>query len=52
MQRGGQQDAVADDEDVVARALGDVALLVQHDGFAHARLDALDLGQDVVQVVE
>ena len=47
-----EQHAVADQEDVVGRALGHFALVVEHQGFHAAGLHALDLGQDVVQVVE
>ena len=46
------QHAVLDDEDVVAGALGDLALVVEHQRFEAAGADRLDLGQDVVQVVE
>ena len=49
---GVQQPAALDQEDVVARALGDFALVVEHQGFDAAGLQALDLGQDVVEVVE
>src|SRR5690606_38386458 len=41
-----------DDEDVVAGAFGDGALVVEHQGFGAAGVGALDLGEDVVQVVE
>ena len=50
--RRGQQHAVADQKDVVAGALGHFALVVEHQGFAAAGLQAFDLGQDVVQIVE
>ena len=43
---------VLDHEDVVAGALGDLALVVEHQGFEAAGLGPLDLGQDVVEVVE
>ena len=43
---------VLDDEDVVAGTLGDLALVVEHQGFEAAGIGPLDLGQDVVQVVE
>ena len=49
---GVQQHAVAHQEDVVARALGDFALVVEHQGFDAAGLQAFDLGQDVVEIVE
>ena len=39
-------------EDIVARALGDLALVVEHQGFEAAGVGPLDLGQDVVQVIE
>jgi hypothetical protein len=44
--------ALVDDEDVVGRGLGDVALLVEHDRLEGAGLLGLDLREDVVQVVE
>ena len=47
-----EQPPVADQEDVVAGALGHFALVVEHQGLDAAGLHALDLGQDVVQVVE
>ena len=50
--RGRMNLAAMHDEDVVAGALGDLALVVEHQGFQAARLGSLDLGQDVVQVVE
>ena len=50
--RRGVQLAAADEEDVVAGALGDLALVVEHQGFEAAGVGPLDLGQDVVQVVE
>ena len=43
---------VADDEDIVGGALGDVPLVVQHDRFGHVGIRRLDLGQDVVEIVE
>ena len=46
------QYAVAHQEDVVARALGDFALVVQHQRFDAAGLQAFDLRQDVVQIIE
>ena len=42
---------VAHDEDVLARALGDVAVLVEQDRLVVARLGGLDLGEDRVQVL-
>ena len=47
-----EQHAVADQEDVVAGALGHFALVVEHQGLDAAGLQPFDLGQDVVQVVE
>ncbi len=47
-----EQPAAADQEDVVAGALGHLALVVEHQGLDAAGLKPLDLGQDVVQVVE
>ena len=44
--------AAVHDEDVVAGALGDLALVVEHQGFQAAGVGPLDLGEDVVQVVE
>ncbi len=41
-----------DQEDVVAGAFGHFALVVEHQGFDAAGLHPLDLGQDVVQVVQ
>ena len=51
---GGRREelALADQEDVVAGALGHFALVVEHQGLDAAGLKALDLGQDVVQVVQ
>ena len=46
------QHAALDEEDVVAGAFGDLALVVEHQGFEAAGLDGLDLGQDVVEVVQ
>ena len=43
---------LADQEDVVAGAFGDFALVVEHQGFDAAGLQAFDLGQDVVEIVE
>ncbi len=39
-------------ENVVACALGHVALVVEHQGFEATGIGALDLGEDVVQVVQ
>ena len=47
-----QQHAVADQKDVVARAFGDFALVVEHQGFDAAGLQAFDLGQNVVEIIE
>ena len=44
--------AVLDKEKVIARALGNIALLVEHDRLKRVGLDRLDLGHDVVEVVE
>ena len=44
--------SVLDEEKVVARALGDIALFVEHDRLKRIGLDRLDLGHDVVEVVE
>ena len=44
--------AALDDEDVVAGTLGHLALVVEHQRFQAAGLDRLDLGQDVVQIVQ
>ena len=52
LERRRPQHAVADEEDVVARAFGDFALVVEHQGFDAAGLQAFDLGQNVVEVVE
>src|SRR5690606_24851821 len=43
--------AVADDEDVLARGLADVALRVEHDGFVVAGREDLALREDRVDVV-
>ena len=44
--------APSDDEDVVAGAFGHFALVVEHQGFEAAGVGPLDLGQDVVEVVQ
>ena len=44
--------AAADEEDVVAGALGDFPLVVEHQGFDAAGLQPFDLGQNVVQIIE
>ena len=50
---GGREDlAVFDDEDIVAGTLADVAIDVEHDGLIAADIDGLNLGQNVVEVVE
>src|SRR5678815_2284972 len=46
------QHAVLHDPDVVRGPFGDVAGLVEHDRLVDARLDRLDLGENVVEVVE
>src|SRR3546814_8663384 len=47
----GREDAIAvDDEDVLAGALGDVAALVEHDGFVEAVEVGLGLGEGGVRV--
>ena len=46
------QDALLDEEDIVARAFGDLAVVVQHDRFEAAGPDRLDLGEDVVEIVQ
>ena len=43
--------AVAHAEDVLARALGDVAVLGEHHGLVVAGVEHLDLGEDAVQVL-
>src|SRR5262249_2209747 len=50
--RGGAQDTGVDEEDGVARAFGDLALVVEYDRFEAAGPDRLDLGENVVEVVE
>ncbi len=35
-----------------AGAFGDVAFLIEHDRFGHAGVDGLDLGEDVVEIVQ
>ena len=49
--RGGGDLAVADDEDVLARALAHVADVVEQDRLLVPGLLALDLGQDAVEVL-
>ena len=44
--------AALEDENIVAGAFGDEALLVEHQALAGAGLVGLDLGQDVVEVIE
>ena len=41
-----------DDEDIIARAFGDFALVVEHHGFDASGPQALDFGQDVIQVIQ
>ncbi len=48
---GVQIDAVADDEDVLAGALGDEAVLVEQDRLVIAGVGRLGLGQDRVEVL-
>ena len=43
---------LAHQEDIVAGALGDFAFVIEHQGFDAAGLQAFDLGQNVVEVVE
>jgi hypothetical protein len=50
--RRGNDLAFFDDEDVVSGALGNVALLVEHEAFHGTRLEGFDFGHDVVEVVE
>lgn len=50
--RRGQELVAFDDENVVAGAFGHEALGVEHDGFLATAVGRLDLGEDVVQVVE
>src|SRR4051812_46671825 len=52
VRRRGLEYPVLDDEYVVAGTLGHLALVVEHQGLQAAGPDGLDLGQDVVQVVE
>ena len=52
LDRRRQQLALPHQEDVVAGTLGDFALVVEHQRLDAAGLQALDLGQDVVQVVQ
>ena len=49
--RGRRDLAVAHDEYVLARTLGDVALVIEQDRLFVAGLDRLDLGQDAVEVL-
>ena len=44
--------AVLNDKDVVAGALADVALMVEHERFFATRVVRLDLRQNIIQVVE
>ena len=39
-------------EDVVGRALGNLALVVEHQGLDTPGLEPLELGHDVVEVIE
>ncbi len=49
---GCEQFAMADDEEVVGGAFGDVALGIEQDGFVGAGVVGFDPGEDVVEVVE
>src|SRR5204862_8157046 len=44
------QHPVFDEKNVIAGALGHLALVVEHQGLDAAGLDRLDLGEDVVEV--
>jgi len=50
--RGRDQFATFDDEDVVTSAFGDLALVVEHQSFEAAGVGPLDLGEDRVEVVQ
>jgi len=45
-------DAILDDEDVVACTFDDISLVVQHERFSRTNQVGLDLRQDVVEIVE
>ncbi len=45
-------DTILNDEDVIARAFGDLALVVEHQGFKRAGVRAFDLGENIVEVVQ
>jgi len=49
---GGEQLATLDEEDVVRGALGDFAVLIEHERFGDTRADRLDFGENVIEVVE
>jgi len=46
------QDTFAYQEDIVARTLGHFTLMIQHQGFNATSLNAFDLGQNVVEIVQ
>src|SRR5262249_26626805 len=46
------QQTVLDEKDIVSGAFGHLALVVEHEGFLTAGAVGLDLGEDVVEVVE
>ena len=48
----GEHDTLAHGEDIVGRALGDLAFMVEHQGLDTPGLEPLELGHDVVEVVE
>src|SRR5271165_4261 len=50
--RGSVEDSPGNDEDVVACTLGNLALVIEHERFEAAGIGALNLGKNVVQVVE
>ena len=52
IERRRQEFTALHEEQVIARALGDVPLVVQHDGLGRAGVGRLDLGHDVVEVIE
>ena len=47
-----EQHTMVKDEQVVARALCDKPIAVKHDGLLAACMAGLDLGQNVVQVIQ
>ena len=46
------ENPIFDDEDIIARALSHVALIVEHDRLVVAEVLRLDLGQNIVQIIE